>query len=161
MDDVFRYKIPETEYGRTDLLCDFVAMYYDYMNTVRDYGTGKSYSMTEVHMVTRIADNPGITVTELSGIGNRTKSAISQLVKKLALAGLIVKANHPDGGRKVLLYATPEGMILSQAHKAYDENHGTHFDELSREKLGSHAVDDFYAVLRYFMQSLQNNSIEK
>ena len=78
-----------SEYGRTDLIFDFVSTYYERTNISRDYGTGESYSMTEVHMLTRIADHPGITVTELSQRGNRTKSAISQVVKRLEEKGFL------------------------------------------------------------------------
>lgn len=136
-----------SEYDRTDLLVDFVLTYYDSMNTVHDYGTGDEYSMTEVHMVTRIADHPGITVTELARRGERTKSAISQVVKKLEEKGLVVKAKQAGNGSKTLLYVSPEGQVLSDLHKAFDQEHGSLFDRMLVEKKGEESVQQFYEVL--------------
>ena len=78
-------------YDRADLLFDFSVAYADGVNLVRDFGNGKEYSPAEVHMITRIAENPGITVTELARRGNRTKGAISQVVKRLEEKGLVEK----------------------------------------------------------------------
>lgn len=144
-----------TEYDRTDLLFDFVSTYYDYMNVARDYGTGDTYSMTEVHTVTRIADNPGITVTELARRGERTKSAISQVVKRLEEKGLVVKAKQAGNGSKTLLYVSPEGQELSECHRAFDMEHGSQFDQLLVDQLGREAVQEFYEVLAFMNQLIR------
>lgn len=153
-----------TEYDRTDLLVDFVLTYYDSMNMAHDYGTGDEYSMTEVHMVTRIADHPGITVTELARRGERTKSAISQVVKRLEQKGLVVKAKQAGNGSKTLLYVSPEGQVLSDLHKAFDQEHGSLFDQALVEKKGEEAVREFYEVLAYMneqIRQLRREQLEK
>ena len=136
-----------SEYQRTDLIFDFVSTYYEHTNISRDYGTGESHSMTEVHMLTRIADHPGITVTEMSQRGNRTKSAISQVVKRLEEKGLVEKRKAADNGSRTLLYATEKGRQLSECHKAYDVEHGTAFDAMLVAEQGEEAVGQFYHVL--------------
>ena len=74
---------------RADLVYSFVTVYNSYINELRDYGTGLMINMVEVHTLTMIADNPGITVNELSKMWNRTKGAVSQNVAKLEKKGLI------------------------------------------------------------------------
>lgn len=154
-----------SEYGRTDLIFDFVSTYYERTNISRDYGTGESYSMTEVHMLTRIADHPGITVTELSQRGNRTKSAISQVVKRLEEKGLVEKRKAADNGSRTLLYATPGGQQLSDCHKAYDVEHGAAFDAMLAAEKGEQAVEQFYEVLAcmygYLRKKRENSMREK
>ncbi len=154
-----------SEYGRTDLIFDFVSTYYERTNISRDYGTGESYSMTEVHMLTRIADHPGITVTELSQRGNRTKSAISQVVKRLEEKGLVEKRKAADNGSRTLLYATPSGRQLSDYHKAYDVEHGAAFDAMLASEKGEQAVEQFYEVLAcmygYLRKKRENSMREK
>ncbi|MBM6918944.1 MarR family winged helix-turn-helix transcriptional regulator [Intestinimonas butyriciproducens] len=153
-----------SEYGRTDLIFDFVSTYYERTNISRDYGTGDSYSMTEVHMLTRIADHPGITVTELSQRGNRTKSAISQVVKRLEEKGLVEKRKAADNGSRTLLYATPSGQQLSEYHKAYDVEHGAAFDAMLAKEKGEEAVEQFYEVLACmynYMRRKRENSIRE
>lgn len=68
---------------RANLLYKFAMLYSDYVAENQDYGTGDLISMVEVHTLTAIEDNPGISVTELALMWNRTKGAISQTVTKL------------------------------------------------------------------------------
>ena len=44
-----------------------------YYTDLHDYGTGELYTSAEVHMITRIEENPGITATRIAEITNRTK----------------------------------------------------------------------------------------
>lgn len=66
-----------------DPMYDFILTYSNYYSSRRDYGVGEKLTMLEVHYLTDIYDNPGITVTEIAKIWNRSKSAISQTVRKL------------------------------------------------------------------------------
>ena len=50
-----------------------VANLYISTKVPRDYGTGEEYTSVEVHTLKHIADNPGITVTELARHNGKTK----------------------------------------------------------------------------------------
>lgn len=102
------------------VLYEFVLAYNDYMNTKRDYGTGEELSMTEAHVLTDIADNPGITVTELSKLWNKTTSALSQTVRKLIKKDLIYRVNSEEDAKIFMLYPTQKAIEFSIAHKKYD-----------------------------------------
>ena len=78
--------------------------------------------MLEVHTITWIEQNPGVTVTEIAKRFNRTTSSISQLVSRLEKKELLSKSWQPDGNKtKRQLHVTKKGRMLSQAHIRYDE----------------------------------------
>lgn len=67
------------------------------LNTItdaRDYGVGEKFHSVEVHILSYIAEKPGITVTELAYDWNRTKGH-SQIIKNWRRKGsFIVKRNR-------------------------------------------------------------------
>lgn len=85
-----------------------------------DYGTGETFSSTEVHTLSYIVNNPDISVTKLAHDFGKTKGAISQMVKKLVDKGLLRREGNPSSDRTALLYATDAGLVLHAAHKQYD-----------------------------------------
>lgn len=104
----------------TNKLYQFVIAYSDYISKPRDYGTGLLINVVEVHILTLIEDRPGTTVSDLAKEWRRTKSAISQTVKKLEAKGLVYRVRDEDDAKVSHLYATEEGSRLSTAHKLYD-----------------------------------------
>lgn len=98
-----------------------VANLYISTKTPKDYGTGDTYTSVEVHLLKRIIDVPGITVTELAVESAKTKGAISQMLKKIEGKGLIRREHSSDNENKCYLYATEKGRKLDQAHRRYDE----------------------------------------
>ena len=97
------------------------AMLYMASNLPIDYGTGETYTMVEVHMVKYIIDHPGKTVTDLSQDWDKTKAAISQMLKRLEKKGLVTWRGAPDSRKKQLYHATPKGEALNLRHREYDE----------------------------------------
>ena len=105
---------------KSELLYRFADKLDRYSDVPRDYGSGISITMAEVHLLTSIAEHPGTTVTELAEEKVKTPSAVSQLIKKLEGKGFIYRKPHPEHGKKVCFYVTPEGERLSNLHKTYD-----------------------------------------
>ncbi len=86
-----------------------------------DYGTGELYTAVEVHMLKYIIDHPGKNVTALSREWDKTRAAISMMLKKLESKGLISHETAPDSLKKQLYFATAKGLALNTAHCLYDE----------------------------------------
>ena len=104
-----------------DPMYDFILAYSYYYSTRRYYGsTDIKLTMIEVHILTDIYDNPGITVSQLATQWNRTTSAISQSVRKLIKWDLVYRKNSPTDGKVYNLYTTEKGEELSINHKKYD-----------------------------------------
>lgn len=112
-----------------------------------DYGTGELYTSTEVHIVTRVEDNPGITVTQIAEDTFRTKSAVSQMVSKLEAKGLLRREQDAQNAKLQRLYVTEKGLKLSRFHKQYDEKALPLEDIISL--YGADTVDKFLDVLQY------------
>ncbi len=97
------------------------SMLYTASNIPIDYGTGEKYTSVEVHMLKYIIDHPGKTVTDLSQEWDRSKAAISQMLKRMEEKGLITWRGAPDSKKKQLYFATPQGEQLNERHLEYDE----------------------------------------
>ena len=127
-----------------------------------DYGTGELYTSSEVHLVTRIDKNPGITVTKIAEDTLRTKSAVSQMVSKLEQKGLVVRAKNPQNTKQQLLYVTPKGLELSKCHQAYDDT-SEHINDLI-QIFGIDTMEKFIDIIEYstayMLKRLQKHSAE-
>ena len=130
----------------TDFTDRYQQLGIDRHKELHDYGTGELYTSTEVHMVTRIEENPGITAAKIAEITYRTKSAVSQMLTKLEAKGLIYKEKDPCNGKQQLLYVTPKGNHLSLCHKAYDEAQiGMPIQEVT-DKFGIEAIENYLSI---------------
>lgn len=131
------------------------AMLYMASNLPTDYGTGEKYTSVEVHMLKYIIDHPGKTVTGLSRDWDKTKAAISQMMKRMAEKGLIVWQEAPDSRKKQLCFATDKGRELNRRHLEYDERVFGETLELleaacSREEIGVcfHVLEEYTKARR-------------
>lgn len=124
----------------------------DYHKELHDYGTGELYTPTEVHMVTRIEENPGITAAKIAEETYRTKSAVSQMLSKLEGKGLIYKEKDPRNGKQQLLYVTPKGRHLSLCHKAYDESQTAVPIQQMVDQFGMDAIEHYLAISEYIVR---------
>ena len=140
-------------------LYTFVFESYTLYSAARDYGNGEKMTMAEIHTLTLIADHPGISVGGVADMWNRTLSAASQNIQKLAQKGLIEKKKEEGNGKTVHLYATEEGKTLSERHKDYDRRQLT---VAAEEMLRVHSFAELQATLRVMesgillMEKIQN-----
>ena len=135
----------------TDLNDRYDQLGQDYHKELRDYGTGEFYTSTEVHMVTRIEENPGITAVRIAEYTCRTKSAVSQMLTKLEGKGLIYKEKDPNNGKQQLLYVTDKGKQLSLCHRAYDET-AVPIREMV-DRFGMDAIDTYIGIVEYMVHN--------
>lgn len=117
-----------------------------------DYGTGEPYTSTEVHTLSYIVDNPGISVTQLANDYGKTKGAISQMLKKLTEKGLVRKEVSPQSDRIYLLFPTEKGLQLHAAHKQVDTLHfGKSYKALC-ELYSPEEVNSAWTILKAWVQ---------
>ncbi len=129
-----------------------VANLYITTKNPRDYGTGEEYTSVEVHMLKHIADNPGITVTELAKFDAKTKGAISQILKKIEGKGLIFREPAPGNDNRCYLYLTRKGEELDQAQRSYDQKSiGESMDQV-RQLFTGEEVNTAFRVLEKWLE---------
>lgn len=122
----------------------FVTESHDSYTTPKDYGNGEKMSMAEIHTLSLIADNPGISVSEAAKMWNRTLSAASQNINKLEKKSLIEKKKENGNNKQIHLYVTDMGKTLSDQHKAYDKYE---FQMTVQKLLQKHTAEDLLTAL--------------
>lgn len=122
-------------------------------NVPIDYGTGDTYTSVEVHMLKYIIENPGKTVTDLSRDWDRTKAAISLMMKKIEDKGLVTRKEAPDSKKKQLYYATELGKKLNETHKKYDTKVFGKTLSYMKENCTDEEIELCFNVLREFIKA--------
>ena len=138
---------------RADMEYMFAIFYGRYMNKLRDYGNGMLINMVEVHTLTMIADQPGITANELAKQWRRTKGAVSQNRAKLEEKGLICKKRSENDSRNLHLYVTSQGQELSDLHKRYDVDDLLSLRSYLLSQCSEDELESFYKVLEIYLQT--------
>lgn len=128
-------------------LYNFAYQFMQRMNTPKDYGTGDLLRMVDAHILTLIADRPGITVIEAAKAWERTSGRISQVVSGLAKRGFVERRKEEGNAKSVHLYVTEKGQAISDAHKAFDQRHGSTGQHYLKEKYTPEDFDSFRKVL--------------
>jgi len=106
---------------KTSCLFRFYQATHTYQGVLRDYmGNGVLMGQAEAHLLTEIADNPGITTTQLASRWKKTAAAISQTVTKLENKGMVERQRTEENALYVYLYPTDLGIKMDEAHKQFD-----------------------------------------
>ena len=142
--------------AKADEMYRFVMRYYDFAMERRDYGTGHEMSMVEVHTLYVLANNPGVTVSEIAARAKRTKSSISQIVKKLEDMGYVYRSLAEDDRRVAYLYPTEMGLELHRAHLQYDFDEVTEtIDDLAKY-CSRDDIEAFFRVLSVYLKIMDD-----
>ena len=118
----------------------------EYDSLPHDYGNVVLYQ-SEAHLIQCIGQNEGITVTEASKLLKKTKSACSQMVKKLVGKNWVRQERNKKINREYKLHLTEEGMVI------YD--HHENFDRLSYEHNSQELFDFTDEELRLYIRIQQ------
>ena len=140
---------------QADMLYQFVILYYNYIYAQHTYEAA-NFNMIEIHILTCIDDSPGITSTQLSKTWHKSKSAISQTIKKLIEGGYVEKRFMENNEKNAYLYVTEKGKRLSNIHKAYDVADITQTTAYLIEKCGEDDYNAFYRVLKEYRHLLES-----
>lgn len=97
--------------------CD-LCMKYDSMP--HQYGNEILYQ-SEMHFLQAVGDTPNITITVISQQLGKTKSACSQMVRKLMKKDLITQERNQNNNREYYLNLTPRGVEIYYAHEEFDK----------------------------------------
>lgn len=110
----------------------------EYDSLPHDYGNEVLYQ-SEAHLIQCIGYHEGITVTEASKILKKTKSACSQMVKKLVNKNWVQQTRNKENSREYKLYLTPEGLTVYEHHENFDrlsyEQNSTELYDFSDQEL--------------------------
>lgn len=150
--------LKKSNYELSDIIFQYVTVSYDSYKALHDYGTGELYTLVEVHTVTKIEENPGITITEIAQQNSRTKGAISQIVTRLEKKQLVRKEKDPNNAKTIHLFVTEAGLELSKCHKQYDEWAAEPLFQDMVALFGPDAVDKYFRIAEYITRFYKKNA---
>lgn len=130
-----RYEFVCEIMGEMDKAYDFM---YEYDSIPHSYGNDVLYQ-AESHLIQHIGQREGVTITELSKILNKTRSACSQIVRKLCKKGWVEQVRNVKNNREYKLYLTEKGMEIYKNHEEFDKscyrNYFTGLEQFSEKEL--------------------------
>ena len=93
---------------------------YEYDSMPHQYGDEVLYQ-SEMHFLVVVGDTPSITITVISQQLGKTKSACSQMVRKLVKKELLTQERNEKNNREYYLNLTERGKEIYEVHKEFDE----------------------------------------
>jgi DNA-binding MarR family transcriptional regulator len=120
--------------------------------TPHDFGSGDLLNRSEIHMIMEIGRQSDVNVTDLAGHLKISKSAISQMIRKLSGKNLVEKYRDPDNDKEVFMRLTSRGRIAYLGH----EHHHAKMDDRLNQYAGSMSDDEFEAVKKFFLAMEKN-----
>lgn len=142
-------------YERARSLYNFAAMMSIHSRHTDCSRIDPDLSMTEVHTLVDIMENPGIRVTDLGRMNKKTRGAVSQLVTKLENKGYITKKVSDVHGKFLELYLTEAGQRIAREHEEFDVKALTATLNQLLEKCSIDEINHFYKVLNCYNEILQ------
>ena len=99
-----------------------VNKYNDFNSKTYDFGSGFKLYPSEIHTMVAIAKYQGMNISELGKRIGITKSAASQVIKKLEKKGMIHKGFGPENQKSILITLTDDGReVVSHFESSQDE----------------------------------------
>ena len=125
---------------------------HEYQGITRDYArNGITMGQAEAHLLTDIADNPGITTTQLAECWRKTTAAISQMITKLEKKGMVERRRTKNNALNVWIYPTPLGEKTSEAHLHFDVDSIQVTLESMRKTCTEAEISAFFKVLEVYI----------
>lgn len=143
----------------TGALSSFVILFYSQMSTPIDIGLEKKVTIIEMSILMSIAENPGITGTELSHIWHKTKGAISQLIKKLEEKELIYRIKSNKDSKVYFLHPTQKGIEVKDIYFKRDLYMTSKIIEQLLKTCTKDEIRGFYNVIKAYSNLITDKSI--
>lgn len=83
------------------------------------YGTNVPIYHTEIHIVSAIAENPGIHVRGLAEYFRYSSASVSEVIRKLEKKNLVRKETYSKNRSRLSLYVTKKGELAHEEHQKY------------------------------------------
>lgn len=112
---------------------------------IQYYGTDVKISISEIHVLDTIFNNPGIHISGIAKKREVTRGAISQLIKKMEKKGLVSKSPDPANLSRTVINLTKKGVIAQRVHLDFHDLFNKEINE-SLKSLSSNernAIDKF------------------
>jgi len=93
--------------------------YMEIDKKTQTYGTKVPIHHAEIHMVSAIAQNPGIHVRGLAEYFSYSSASVSEIIRKLEKKNLVRKETDSKNLSRLSLYLTKKGELAHEEHQKY------------------------------------------
>ena len=142
---------------RTGDLYDFLLVASGMTGAIRMKIHDTELTMMEIRTVIMIGDHPGITATQLAQYWNRSRGAVSQILKKIELKGFIYKEKSEADEKIFHLYVTDQGMEVIYNFVSNDFEDTTHIIKSLLEVCSVEELRAFYKVMNCYRKILSDD----
>ncbi len=104
-----------------DLFIRLVNSYNSMEKIPVKHGAGHGLYHSERHLLDKIGDNPDMNITELAHLVGVTKGAISQVVRKIEIKGVVRRHKKGSNDKEVFVELTKAGKGIHEKHKAINQ----------------------------------------
>lgn len=139
---------------KTGYVYDFITVTTGMLNAIRQNANGVELTIVEVRTIMMIQENPGITATQLCHNWNRSRGAISQILKKIEQKGFIYRKKSWDNDKVFQLYPTEAGVQVVNAFVEEDSRDTTNLIRSLLETCTVEELRAFYKVINCYRQLL-------
>ena len=140
---------------RAGALYDFLMVAGGLVNHAEIVSHGHHLTILEVRIIMLIKDFPGTTATDICKRWNRTRGAISQMLKKIEQKGFIYKEKDSQNDRVYCLYVTDWGVDAVNEFTIKDFQDDTYIVRHLLESCTEEELRAFYKVIDCYRQILQ------
>lgn len=135
--------------------------YAGYKQIQRKYSEdGNIFFEKEVHLLKEIIENPNETITTIAEKTMRTKSSVSQVVKRLIEKELLKIEKDLSDKRKINFIPTEAGKKLYEAHEYYDSKMAVLLSNFLKE-YSNEEIEKFLQILKKYHEYMkQGYSLE-
>ncbi len=135
--------------GKAKAIYNYTLAVNVYQALRRDYGLGYFMSQADIHALSFIEENPGITAKQLAELTFKTKGTISTTLSHLEHDGYIEQHINPDNRRERNLYLTEKGVLVCRQHIEYDRKTTAEYLAELSENCTAQEINAFFKVLYY------------
>lgn len=129
------------------LIYSFAMMGAYNMFNPRDLGTGEELTVIEIHTLSMIVQHPGICISDVAHMWNRTPGAASRNVDRLQQKGYIEKRKLPGNQKTIRLFPTEAGAHLAELSRKADRERISMVMESMLKRHTPEEIRTFFSVL--------------
>jgi len=141
--------VKETSSEIMELFIRLVNSYNSMEKIPAKHGAEHGLYHSERHLLDKIGDNPDMNISELAHLVGVTKGAISQVVRKLEIKGVVRRHKKGSNDKEVFVELTKAGKVIHEKHKAINqETVNAICKQLERYSDGN--VESLVSMFRWF-----------
>ncbi len=108
-------------------LCGVLEKYSRISKMPMDFGVNEPLFPSEIHLISAVAKQGTVNITELAATFGTTKGASSQMVAKLVSKGFLEKRPDPAKRSRTLVHLTEKGRAAHNNHMKFHRHHDKPF----------------------------------